>query len=243
MKRTIHTYQFKMNMSFRSTVLVASTIISAAFLGFMYSLAPATVTTSFLMSGLFLFLVSIYIAMCMAEKENIVQEQLLLLHSQKEGRYYGARELVLYSIVFLYAAVLMAVPIIKNVQPPYFFTRPLAVRDVVCGSLFVLINGMCGAAVGDFLHPRIWKERNKAIVLAVLIALLSICKTSIVHEFRAMKYVVWILPPIMDGFEMVGSSDLFDVGGSAFVFVHMLLYVLIISGVKIGTLKKNRFDG
>lgn len=234
-------YKLRMANVIKSAALVIPTVAVVAFLGMMYSVQPEQITGSFLLTGLFLFVISVYISMNIELKELDVHEEIYLLHSRREANYYISRELVTYSIMLFYSVVLIVYPVIRSRFDGNFFTRPLKSVDVLYGSIIVIGNGICGVALGDFFHQRIISRKRNAILAVVVVVILAICKVSIIEKWASAKVLNIILPPLMDGFDMVRETDIFDPKGTMLILAHSALYVAVLVAVKIYLLRRCRF--
>ena len=241
MKSIISIYKLKMSIVLKSTVLVVPTVMTVIFLGIMYSVQPQQITGSFLLSGFFLFVISVFLSMLIQLKENDVQEEMLLLHSNSELGYYMAREMVLVGISFVYAIIVIAYPVIRSCLNPGFFTRPLKVEDVIYGGLIVVGSGLCGIAVGDLFHHRIFGHARYTVIGVIFVSLLAFCKYGLIDNFSFLKVLHIIMPPITDGLKMVGNTDIFDWAGSLKIFAHMLIFSAAAVVIKIRLLKYLKF--
>lgn len=241
MKNIYSLYRLRLMVVLKSAVLVIPTVSVFAFLGIMYSFPPVQVSGSFLITAFFLFVLCAYIAMSIQGKENDVHEEIMLFHSNSEFHYYISRELVMYSISLVYAAFLIACPIIKYKINSIIFSRPLTRSDVFFGGLIVIGSGFCGIALGDLFHRRIFTTRRNGIIGLVLISILAVCKYPLIKEFSPLKIIGVFVPPIMDGFKMVGDADIFDRSGSLQIFIHMTIYVIAVILIKIRILKYKKF--
>ena len=227
-----------MSVVLKSAVLVIPTVLTVAFLGVMYSIMPADVSASFLLSGLFLFAICTFFSMKIQLKENDVQEEVLLFHCHSEHCYYMAREMVLVSIMLVYAVVLTAYPLIRGFLHPGFFARPLRSEDLIFGPLILLGNGFCGIAFGDLFNHRIIRVPRYAVICLIIVSVLAVTKFGLIHLSAFFKVLSVITPPIMDGFMMVGDTDLFDKTGSLLILAHMLIFYAAAVVIKIGLLKR-----
>ncbi len=241
MRSIFSLYKLKMTNVIKSTVLVMPTVAVVAFLGVMYSVIPVQITGSFLISGFFLFIISVYISMSIQLKEKNVHEEIFIMHSRRNADYYISRELVLYSIMLFYVVVVIAYPLISSKFKEDFFTRTLKPVDVLYGTLIVIGNGICGIALGDLFHQRIITRKKNSILFVVLTAVLAICKVSIIEKWASAKVLNIILPPLMDGFDMVRETDIFDPKGTMLILAHSALYVAVLVAVKIYLLRRFRF--
>ncbi len=242
MKNISSLYKLKMNVVLRSAVLVIPTVLTIAFLGAMYSVLPEQVSGSFLLSGFFQFAICVFFSMMIQMKENDIQEEVLLFHSLSDISYYIVRELVLVSISLVYALVLILYPIIRSLFIPDFFVRPLKPQDVIFGGLLLVGSGICGIALGDLFHHRLFRQTRYAVIGVIFVSLLAVCKFGLIEVFPLLKILHVITPPIMDGFKMVGDTDIFDKAGSLMIFAHMLIFSLALVAIKIRMLKHYNFD-
>ena len=241
MKNIFSLYKLRMLMCFKNAILVIPTVITAVFLGFMYSLKPSQISASFLISGLFLFVLCVYISMMIAAKENDIQEQVLYLHCRSDVAYYISRELVLLTICIMYSIIIIIYPVISAHYSSDFFTRALETSDIILGGGLIFGNGLLGMAVGDFFHHRIIRMRRNAVLFLMLLIAVAICKFAIIHAFSYFRYISFLLPPVMDGFDMVGNSDIFDKTKTIYILIHVLLFVLAATILKIGILKHKKY--
>ena len=235
-------YKLKMMTVIKSAVLVIPTVSVVVFLGVMYSIHPQQISGSFLMSGFLLFVISAYISMSIQMREQDVHEGLFLLHGRSGAGYYLVREMVPYSIMLFYGLILLLYPVIKGSLHASWFTRPLESKDILYGSILVFGNGICGVAIGDAFHRRIIPRRRNAVICVVLVAILAVCKVSIIEKLPFMKILNFLLPPIMDGFSMVGDSDRFDPTGTLLILLHSVAFVVVIIVIKIRLLRRRKFS-
>ena len=218
------------------------TISVVAFLGVMYAVHPHQISSSFLTSGFLLFVISVYISMSIQQREQDVHEGLFLLHSRSGAGYNLVREMVPYSIMLFYALILILYPVIRGSLKASWFTRPLEAEDILFGSILILANGICGVALGDAFHRRVIPRRRYAVIGVVLVAILAVCKVSIIEKLPFMKILNVLLPPLMDGFSMVGNGDRFDPQETLLILLHSVAYVGVIVAVKIWLLRWRKFS-
>ena len=242
MKNIFSLYKLRMKETIKNAVLVIPAVLLLAFLGIMYSIRPVQVSGSFLISGIFLFVLATYIANSIQEKENDVHEEILLLHSNSSLNYYISREMVLIGVILIFAAVLIAYPAIRSLINSSNFTRPMEKADVIWGGLIVLGNGLCGIAVGDLCHQRIVFTRRYRLTAVFCIIIITICKTPLIHSFKFLTFLNYLLPPVTDGLTMVGNTDYFDGAGSTMIFIHTLIFLVVITILKIKILKFKKYN-
>ena len=233
LKNLYSLYILRMKIMFKSALLVIPTIAILVFLGVMYSLMPSQITGNFLITSLFLFVVCTVMSMSIASKENDTQEELLQLHSNSYINFYISRELVYLTVCIDYTLILVLVPVISSRGVERYFTRPLKPEDPVRAAILIFASGLCGFSVGDFFHKRIFKNRKTALILLIFTVTLAVTKHSIIHEVPQMSFLNYILPPVMDGFKMVGNTDYFDQSGTIAILIHTLIFVLVTMIIKI----------
>ncbi|MCR5250211.1 MAG: hypothetical protein K6E50_06375 [Lachnospiraceae bacterium] len=231
--------RLKLIMSFAT--LVMPCILTAGFLGIMYSMAPGKICSSFLLSAFFLYFVCLFISMTLQARENDVFEEVLLLHSRRAADYYLTRELMMMGITLVFTIILTLYPIFVSITWPTFFTRAMEPADVAFGGMMILVHGICGMAVGDLFHPRIFGSRRTSIVLAVLLSLLAVCKIGLIQTLPRLGMLEILVPPLMDGFRLLGNGDAFDGGGIFLILLHFLLYSIVLVLIKIRLLTGRKF--
>ncbi len=241
MKNIMNLYKLRMMLVLKSSILIVPTIAVLAFLEIMYSFPPVEVSGSFLISGLFLFVLCAYIAMSIQIKENDVQEEIFLLHSKSELGYYMSREMILVTISLFYAIVIIVFPIIKLVMRPNLFSRPLESRDIIFGGLLIIGSGFLGVSLGDIFHHRIFVRKREMLTGLIFVSVVAACKIPIIEKFSFLWFINIICPPIVDGLEMVADTDVFSPTGTLLIFLHMIIYVAVVMFVKIKLLMNRKY--
>ena len=241
MKNTLELYRLRRKLLKKGQVLIIPVVATALFLGIMYSMAPIGVTSSYLLSAAFLYFVCVFISMTLNGKENDVFEETLMLHCEAPLNYYISRELLLLTQCLGYALILTIFPAVLFLLRGSMFLRPVEAADVVFGGLYIFLSGLCGMATGDFFHPRFLQRRKDAILGALVVAILAICKEGLTEYFAPLFALNIVLPPFMDGFKLVGSTDIFEPGGMLLIFLHMAVYAAVVVCLKIFVLEKRRF--
>ena len=204
-------------------------------------MAPIGVTSSFLLSAAFLYFVCVFISMTLNGKENDVFEETLMMHCEKPLNYYVSREMLLITQCFGYALILTVFPAVLFLLRSSMFIRPMGLIDVILGGLYIFFSGLCGMATGDFFHPRFLQRRKDGILGALMISVLAICKEGLIELLMPLAVLNFVLPPFLDGFKLVGSSDIFELRGMVLIFLHMAAYAVVVVCLKVWVLEKRRF--
>ncbi len=216
----------------KNPVWIASALLTAAFLGTMYSFAPAYVCSSYLLTSVFLYFLCVYISICLHNKEDEVFEGILLLHCHSGSEYYISRELLQTGACLIFALVLSVVPVIRDITWPGFFTRSVTAEDVFYGGLTILFCGLCGIETGDLFHPR-YISRKAGLAAVILLSVLAVCKHSLIAVLPVFKFLHILTPPIMDSLLLLGNSDRFDHSGTLLIVLHLFLFSLAAAWIKI----------
>ena len=241
MKNTLELYKLRRKLIKKGQVLIVPVVATALFIGIMYSMAPIGVTSSFLLSAAFLYFVCVFISMTLNGKENDVFEETLMMHCEKPLNYYVSREMLLITQCFGYALILTVFPAVLFLLRSSMFIRPMGLIDVILGGLYIFFSGLCGMATGDFFHPRFLQRRKDGILGALMISVLAICKEGLIELLMPLAVLNFVLPPFLDGFKLVGSSDIFELRGMVLIFLHMAAYAVVVVCLKVWVLEKRRF--
>ena len=242
MKKTMNLVKLQLQIYFKGTRFVMPLVGSAVFLYMMYSVKPLDIVSSFLISGVFLFLLMVWVGLSATFGEDTVTEQLVFLRVQSGACYYVSKVLFLICIALLADILYAAFPVIQNLlNGSDLFTRPVIMADV--GNALLLQGGsaFAGAALGSFLHPRILKNRKTIIIVTVFLAVLSVTSTAITEMFPAMKWILWVLPPVMVPAKIYGNAEFFALGQTGILFLVLIFYAIVYSVIKSTICHKNKF--
>lgn len=132
----------------------------------LYSVKTADFIDCLSVSGMFIFLVMVWVGVTTCDQEEMVSEQILILRVQGTGKYYLSH--VLFQLILSAAAGFLAimVPVIQNfVNRKQFFERPILASDILGGFVLLFLCDFAGSALGELSHPAIIKNRKTAVVL------------------------------------------------------------------------------
>lgn len=242
MSKLISLVKYQLHIYLKGSRFVMPLVAAFLFLSAMYSVKPLNIVSSFLISGVFLFLLMVWIGLSLANAENPVLEQLILLRVQNEGIYYLSKYIYILIIGLFADLFCILFPVIMNIlNGGDMFLRSLTINDCVNG---FLLQGGCifvGAGLGSLLHPRVMKDRRMAIVLTVFFAILTLVKTALAEEIVFMKWIVWSFPPIMNAAEQYGNAEQFRLNQSITLFIYMVLYGSMLCAIKSYLCHRNKF--
>ncbi len=242
MKKTTNLVKYQLQIYFGGSSLVMPVIFTGIFLYIIYSTKPLYIVSSFLLTSSFIYLLMIWIGLTVATSENIVTEQLLLLRVESAGCYYASKVIFLMCITLFFNLLCTGIPVVINMINGYdLFVRELNFSDVGNAFLFQYGCGFAGATLGNLMHPRVMKNRNVAMILTVLFAILSVVQKPLIEILPIMKGILWILPPVMLPAEHYGNAEYFQWGQTLVIFLVLIIYGAIYSIIKSVICHKNKF--
>jgi hypothetical protein len=240
LKNISELYKIRRKLNRKNPMWVISAICTAVFLGVMYSIAPAYICSSLLITSVFQYFLCAYISMSLHDRENDVFEEVLLLHCDNDIAYYVSREMLSLGGCVIFSLVLSVFPLIKSFVEPHFFTRAFTPADVVIGSGLIFLSGVCGIETADLFHPRNI-SRKPGICALVLISVIAVCKPALIQTLPVFNILNILVPPIMDSLILLGNSDRFIISGDCLILLHMLIYALAVMLIKIKLLKFRKY--
>lgn len=234
--------KYQLQLYFKGSRFVMPLIVTAIFLYTMYSIKPLSIISSFLITGVFLFLLTVWIGLTAVSGEDPTEEQLLLLRVQNDGLYYLSK-CIYVLIAGLLANILCTVfPVIQNIlNGGDMFTRNITFFD--CINAFLLQSGcvFVGSGLGSLFHPRIMKDRRLAILLTVFLTILTLVKTALAEKVILFRYIAWIFPPVMNAASQYGNAEYFQLKQSIIITLNMILYGSILFIIKTGLCRRYKF--
>lgn len=240
LKNIYNLYTIRRKQLKKSPVWLVSIICTVGYLGVMYSVSPAFICSCYLLSAIYLFFLCEFISMSLHEKENDIFEEVLLLHCESEVPYYLSREMLQLRMCFIFAVILTIYPVLKSWQRPGFFVRNPEAIDVLCGGAVILFSGICGIETADFFHSRLLSRKFGGCFL-ILVSLLSLCKEGLIETLAVFKILNILMPPVTDGLVLLGSGDNFDKMGILLIVIHMMIFSIVITILKIKLLQIKKF--
>lgn len=227
--KTVNMMKYRLRRYFCSSRPVIPLIVTVCFLGVMYSIKPMNVGSGYVMSGVLQFILMVFVTLNMVETQEMVEEQLLLLHGNSKGKYFLAKEVTLLVISGIYGVILTIGPVVVNwINHFTFFNRKLTAYDVAMGAVIIIGSGLAGTAIGMILHPRIIGDRKLAVMVSVGLMILSIAKDGIIEEYAYFKLFGMLLPSVMKPARDLGNGDFFELSAVVIFFLSMAVYYCIV---------------
>lgn len=233
-------YQYKQYMI--SAKCVMPLIVLSGILGMMYSVAPVEIVGSFSITGIFLFVIMVWIGKTIQGVEPEVSEQVMILRLKSDRKYYLCQIMFMMCICAAVTGISIVVPVFIHIlSGNVLLSRQLIWSDFVGGGLLMLACSFTGGMAGELFHIRIIRNRNVGIGLTFLIALLAVCRNGVIAKFAALKYILWIIPPISDVVSWFTNESYFNMGEVMRGFVLLLIYGGVMAVMKVELLRRVKF--
>lgn len=217
-------------------------IVLLGTLSMMYSMAPVEIVDSFSVTGIFLFVIMVWIGKTIQEVEPEVSEQVMILRLKSDRKYYLCQIMFMMCICAAVTGISIVVPVFIHIlSGNVLLSRQLIWSDFVGGGLLMLACSFTGGMAGELFHIRIIRNRNVGIGLTFLIALLAVCRNGVIAKFAALKYILWIIPPISDVVSWFTNESYFNMGEVMRGFVLLLIYGGVMAVMKVELLRRVKF--
>jgi len=212
------------------------------FLDFLYSQKPLDIVSSILISSSVLYFIMLWVTISYMESIDPVSEQIVLLKVNNRNTYYYSKNTFVFLLGSALGFIGIVFPVLKNVVSGFtMFTRPITVLDIIFALILHIIVALLGASLGIIFQPRCIKNRKEALMLAILIAIISITKTGINHTFPITKYFTWIFPPMSDIVVYFNKIDYFSLAAMGKSVLFGCVYIAILLFISNQLLKRKLF--
>lgn len=234
--------KYHLQQYFKTTKFVMPSAALLIMLYGNYSVKPADFVDCLLISGMFVFLIAVWIGVTVCDLEDTVSEQILILRVQSNRKYYFSHILFLMVISLIVSMIAIIVPLVQDLaNGKQFFERSILSSDVLGGFIILFLCAYEGCALGELSHPRIVKDRKIAIIFVFLLAVLSLVRGAITERFWPMKLIFWVLPPIWEISCVFADTDYLDLDTMIMAGGILFLSSAFLTIVKIKLLEKKGF--
>lgn len=233
-------YQYRQYMM--SAKWVMPLILLSGTLGMMYSIPPLEIVGSFSITGIFLFVIMVWIGKTIQGVEPEVSEQVMILRLKSERKYYLCHIIFMMCICVAVTGISIAVPVFIHMgSGNALLSRQFIWSDFVGGGLLMLACSFTGGMAGGLFHIRVIKDRNVGIGLTFFVALSAVCRNGVIAKFPAMKYILWVIPPISDVVSWFTNESYFHMGEVVKGFLLLLLYGVVMAAMEVELLRRVKF--
>ena len=233
-------YQYRQYMM--SAKWVMPLIVLLGILGMMYSTPPVWIVDSFSITGIFLFVVMVWVGRTIQEVDPEVSEQVMILRLKSERKYYLCHIIFMMFMFVVVTGISIVVPVFIHIRSGNaLLSRQLIWSDFVGGGLLMFACSFTGGMVGELFHIRVIQNRNVGIGLTFFIALLAVCRNGLIADFTTMKYILWVIPPISDVVSWFTNESYFNMGEVMRGFILLLIYGIVMAVMKVELLRRVKF--
>ena len=233
-------YQYKQYML--SAKWVMPLIVLLGTLGMMYSMPPVGIVDSFSITGIFLFVIMVWIGKTIQGVESEVSEQVMILRLKSERKYYLCHIIFMMFICVVVTGISIVVPFFIQIgSGNVLLSRQLIWSDFVGGGLLMFACSFTGGMLGELFHIRVIQNRKVGIGLTFFIAVLAICRNGVIAEYAFTKYILWVIPPISDVVSWYTNESYYNMGEVMSGFIFLLIYGIVMAVMKVELLQKVKF--
>jgi hypothetical protein len=146
-------------------------------------------------------------------------------------------------LIFLGAILSLIGVLIPALQEIFnqMFTYRVTFFDISIAFVLHCCTGFLGAMAGAFFHPRIFRDRKLAILLAISTALIGYTKGPLIAEIPMIRFVIWIFPPLYDIMECFTGNKYFNSDIIIKTILYGITYGSLLLLIQLYLLKRNKF--
>lgn len=206
-----------------------------------YSIGPADIVSSTVLTALALFLCLTWAGLSFSRVEEPVISQLLQLKLDSHARETASRGLLLSAASLAASLVSAAWPLLKNaVSGGRFITRGITAADIGAMMLLYFSASLAGGAFGGLFHPRIFRDTRLAWLLALGGCLVGVFSGVIFRDIPVFSFLSPLFPPVyglitrFDGAVFFGQAVLLETAAVcwAYAAAAFLLKVLLLRHIR-----------
>lgn len=224
--------QYQVMSYCKKSKFVLPFVALVAFLVISYSIQPAEIVSSIVLSSIVLFFLMVWICMGYHETTDYVEEQILHCHCPNKVRLYGSKIVFLILIGCCMSAIVSMYPCLMSMMNGnQLFTRELTVWDGFC--FFLLSLGASVMAIGFtyLFQPRCIPNRKLGMLLLFAVLIIAMSKVGIMRDYPATTYVLWVVPPITKLGEMLQSMTSVGIKEFAVILLYNIVYGITYLGI------------
>jgi hypothetical protein len=221
----------------KSNKIILPAIAFLAYFGMAYSVGPQKVIPSLVTQAIYVFFIMAAIAVTYCDSEHEVLEQILIMKAGNNNKplIYISKILVLSRILAIMTIISTAYPFFRY----YFgfsglFDRSPGILDAILGIVVIFEFGFLGLLIGLIFNQTWLHSRKAQICIIVLIALLAVIQNRVVEDIFALRFIIWIIPPISSISQQINLNEYVSINvfwalGKGFIYcvVYVFLYLAI----------------
>lgn len=192
-------YRYEKDKLLHSGKFVLPLLLLFGYIAIAYAVGPLNILDSFSICALVVFVLMLAMgAMLTALSEPMIEQTMLVKLPRKSYLHLG-KVLVIATAAIVFALIAALGPLLLHVLAgSRLFSRAVVFSDIASGIALFFLMGLCGGTLGLLENPRILPGRKTAVLLGALAGLLAIIKGALIRALGALKFVLWLLPPVYD---------------------------------------------
>lgn len=189
-----------------------------------------------------LFCIIAWIGFTYQDLQDLKTDQIVFLKVKNKNTYWVSKILFMFSVGSIMSLFGVIFPILYgSLRSKDLFFKDLTMNKVILGFCILILAAFMGAMLGMIFQKRVVGDRNRGILLLVLIVIMSIIKILLMNEFTFTKFITWILPPINNLTGSCTNIENFSLGILIISILYSLFYILIEVVIYIKLMKKTLF--
>lgn len=210
-------YLFKQYL--RSNKYVAPFLFYLVSIAFTYSQKPLYVMTAYMFSCVFTYCFSAWLMYSLTNSEELVQQQLIILHIKKENYYYIGRIIFIFICIAVLSTLAVFYPIVGG-----FFIRKVYALDVLGALLSHWVMGLLGISTAILFDKRLINSGKLRFLYLVGVLIVSIIQVPLSIHYSFVKFATIVFPP---AYLIINRFGLIDV--MSFSSFYKLMVDIIIA--------------
>lgn len=219
----------------RSFQYIAPTICYVLWLTVNYMYRNLSILPSYAISMIILMPIMTWITIVCFNKDSINERYLFQIHLTSKIRYilFKSVYLLLFSLIFVIISIIS--PIILG-----SFIHKITVTTIVISFLVHIWAAVFGILIGLIVQNWFLIGKKYAWLITIFILLITMLKTTLTEKILALKWVLWIFPPL-NSFMKQLNNDTLNLFEPHFILlnIYCCVYTLIATLVIVIIYKKN----
>ncbi|MDP4093226.1 MAG: hypothetical protein Q8920_07680 [Bacillota bacterium] len=240
MIKSLFLYMFRDYL--RSYKYIVPILLFIVFLLGIYVDQPVDVLGSYIITSIFVYFISAWLALGFLDTEDNVQQQLTILHSGNQSIYYLCKIVFVWVITLLLSLIAVVYPILIHA-----FMRPIDSTDLLLGFLSHVTLGLLGTSIGCLFNTRLIRDRRLALLGLYLVIIISIIQGTLISAVPFLKYIIYLLPPVyftMNNISTASNLKPIDLSSNIDILLYfgiIFLYLIALIFIFIKLMKKKAF--
>ena len=220
----------------RSFQYIAPTLCYFIWLMINYMYRNLPIFPSYAISMIILMPIITWITIICFNKDSINERYIFQIHLSSKIRYilFKSIYLLLFSSLFIIISIIL--PIILG-----SFIHKISITTIIISFIVHTWAVVFGILIGIIVQNWFLIGKKYAWLITIFILLITMLKTTLIENILALKWVLWIFPPV-DGFMRQLNNDTLTLLEPQFIIlnIYCCVYTLIATSVILYIYKKEQ---